>query len=106
MRIRFLKDGGQRAFLDEVIEKLNAPSLRGLLQFGFDVKYSTLKNYYVEDRLMPKGLVEDFCGIAGIDFGGLDVEEIGESWGKVLGGKVKKINDPACAPAGKYLSRG
>jgi hypothetical protein len=26
---------------------MSSPSLRGLLQFGFDVKYSTLKNYYI-----------------------------------------------------------
>ena len=90
MRIRFLNKGGQRAFLDLVIEKIRAPSLRGLLQFGFDVKYSTLKNYYVEKRLMSKDLVLEFCGIAGIDFGGLKVEEDGENWGKVLGGKVRR----------------
>jgi hypothetical protein len=100
MRIRFLKKGGQRAFLDLVIEKLRAPSLRGLLQFGFSVKYSTLKNYYNEDRLMSKDLVMDFCEIAGISFEGLvlsghdsgesDVEEVEENWGKVLGGKIGK----------------
>ena len=88
MRIRFLKKDGQRAFLVEVIRKLRVKSLRGLLQFGFDVKYSTLKNYYVGIRLMPKGLVEDFCDLSGVDFGGLDVEEVGENWGRVLGGKV------------------
>ena len=91
MRIRFLIDGGQREFLDEVISKLNVSSLRGLLQFGFDVPYSTLKNYYAGARLMPRGLVQDFCGIAGVDFDGLDIEEVGENWGKVLGGKVRPL---------------
>ena len=90
MRIRFLKSGGQRAFLDLVIGKLRATSLRGLLQFGFDVRYSTLKNYYVGVRLMPKGLVLDFCEVAGIGFEGLGVEEVGENWGRVLGGRVGK----------------
>ncbi|MCD4771448.1 hypothetical protein K8R30_03460 [archaeon] len=90
MRIRF-KKGGQRVFLDLVIEKLRAPSLRGLLQFGFDVRYSTLKNYYVGVRLMPKGLVLDFCEVAGIKFEGLGVEEVEENWGRVKGGKVSKI---------------
>ena len=77
-------------FLDEVIVKLRATSLRGLLQFGFDVPYSTLKNYYIQARLMPKSLVVDFCDIAGIDFDGLNVEEMGENWGKVKGGEVGK----------------
>ena len=90
MRIRFLREGGQRAFLDLVILKLKSLSLRGLLQFGFDVKYSTLKNYYVEARLMPKGLVLDFCEIAGVSFERLSAEEVGENWGRVLGGKVRR----------------
>ncbi|MCK4650414.1 hypothetical protein KAT36_04260 [Candidatus Pacearchaeota archaeon] len=90
MRMRFLRKGGQRLFLDLVIEKLRSPSLRGLLQFGFDVKYSTLKNYYNEDRLMPRDLVLDFCEVAGIDFDSLEVEEVEENWGKVLGGKTGK----------------
>ena len=89
MRIRFGK-GGQRKFLDLVVEKSRSPSVRGLLQFGIDVKYSTLKNYYNEDRLMSKGLVMDFCEVAGIDFEGLDVEEIGDNWGKVWGGRAGK----------------
>jgi len=90
MRIRFLREGGQRRFLDLVILKLKSPSLRGLLQFGFDVKYSTLKNYYGGVRLMPKDLVLDFCEVSGVEFGGLWVEEVGENWGKVLGGLVGK----------------
>lgn len=90
MRVRFLKKGGQRAFLNLVIERLRAASLRGLLQFGFDVSYSTLKNYYVGVRLMPKELVLDFCEVAGIDYAGLDVEEVEEGWGQRLGGKGKK----------------
>ena len=89
MRIRFRK-GEQRVFLDMVILKLRAVSLRGLLQFGFDVKYSTLKNYYGEVRLMPKGLVEDFCEVSGVSFDGLDTEEIGENWGQRLGGMKGK----------------
>ncbi len=90
MRIRFLKKGGQREFLDLVKEKLRVGSLRGLLQFGFDVPYSTLKNYYAGVRLMPRGLVEDFCGIAGLDFDSLGAEEVSENWGKIKGGKVGK----------------
>ena len=90
MRIKFLKEGKQRSFLDEVIFKLKATSLRGLLEFGFDVKYSTLKNYYVGVRLMPEELVRDFCEVAGLEFGSLKVEELGENWGRVLGGRIGK----------------
>lgn len=90
MRIRFLKKGGQREFLDLVILKLNISSLRGLLQFGFDVNYSSLKNYYSEMRLMPKDLVLDFCEIANIEFAGLGVEEVMEHWGQVRGGRMGK----------------
>lgn len=90
MRIKFLRKGGQRRFLDLVIERLRAPSLRGLLQFGFDVKYSTLKSYYEEGRLMGRDLVLEFCEVGGIDFGSLDVEVVGENWGKVLGGRKSK----------------
>jgi len=85
-----LQRGGQRLFLDLVILKLKSPSLRGLLQFGFDVPYSTLKNYYVGARLMPEELVRDFCDVAGLEFGGLDVEDVEDNWGKVLGGEVGK----------------
>ena len=90
MRIRFLLKGTQRAFLDKVIERVRSPSLRGLLQFGFGVRYSTLKNYYVEERLMPKDLVLEFCEVAGLEFGGLDIEEVGENWGRVLGGEKSR----------------
>jgi hypothetical protein len=90
MRIRFLEKGGQRVFLDLVKDKLRVGSLRGLLQFGFDVKYSTLKNYYVGVRLMPERLVQDFCEVAGLEFDELDIEKVGENWGKVLGGKAGK----------------
>ncbi len=90
MRVRFFEEGGQRTFLDLVILKLKSPSLRGLLQFGFDVPYSTLKNYYAGVRLMSEDLVRDFCGIAGIDFDGLNIEIVGENWGKVKGGRIGK----------------
>ena len=88
MRIKF-KKSGQRKFLDLVIERLNAPSLRGILQFGFDVPYSTLKNYYNESRLLPESLFDDLCEVAGIDKDELSFEFIDENWGKVKGGQSK-----------------
>lgn len=89
MRIKFKKEK-QRKFLDLVIEKLNAPSLRGILQFGFNVPYSTLKNYYNESRLLPEDLFDDLCEVAKIDKSELSFEFVDENWGKVKGGRVGK----------------
>lgn len=89
MRIKFEK-GKQRKFLDLVIERLNAPSLRGVLQFGFDVPYSTLKNYYNESRLLPEGLFDDFCEVAKIDKSEVSFGFVDENWGKVKGGRIGK----------------
>jgi hypothetical protein len=88
-RIRF-KKGEQRKFLDLAVEKLNAPSVRGILQFGFDVPYSTLKNYYNESRLMPRDFFEDICEVALIGKSTFEVEEVDENWGKVKGGKISR----------------
>jgi hypothetical protein len=90
MRIRFLRRGGQRRFLDLVIESLRAPSLRGLLQFGFDVRYSALKSYYEERRLMSRDLVLEMCSLAGLSLKDFEFEELGENWGRVLGGRKGK----------------
>jgi len=89
MRIRFNR-GWQRRFLDLVVEKLRSPSVRGILQFGFDVPYSTLKNYYNESRLLPREFFDDLCDIAKIDKFGLDFEEVDENWGKIKGGSLSK----------------
>jgi len=89
MRVKF-KRGEQRRFLDLVVERLSSPSVRGILQFGFDVPYSTLKNYYNESRLLPEDLFGDLCEVAGIDKRGLDFELVDENWGKVLGGEKSK----------------
>ena len=89
MRIRFRR-GGQRKFLDLVVQKLNSPSVRGILQFGFNVPYSTLKNYYNESRLLPEDLFNDLCEIVDINKSGLDFERVDENWGKVKGGGISK----------------
>ena len=89
MRIKF-KRGGQRKFLDLVVEKLNSPSVRGILQFGFNVPYSTFKNYYNESRLLPSDLFDDLCEISRIDKKSLKFEEVSDNWGKVKGGKIGK----------------
>jgi len=89
MRIKF-KRGGQRVFLDLVVERLSSPSVRGILQFGFDVSYSTLKNYYNESRLLPESLFDDLCEVANISKDDLSFELVGENWGKVKGGKISR----------------
>ena len=88
-RIRF-NIGKQRGFLDLVIEKLNVSSLRGILQFGFNVPYSTLKNYYNESRLLPEDLFDDLCEVARIDKLELSFEFVDGNWGRVKGGRVRK----------------
>lgn len=89
VRIKF-KSRGQRKFLDLVTLRLKAPSIRGILQFGFNVPYSTLKNYYNESRLLPEELFDDLCEVSGIDKGELSFEVVDENWGKIIGGKVGK----------------
>jgi hypothetical protein len=58
VRVKFRK-GMQRKFIDLVILGARSPSLRGLLQFGLKVGYSTLKSYYNENRTLPEDLFED-----------------------------------------------
>ncbi|MCK5321143.1 hypothetical protein KAJ38_01060 [Candidatus Pacearchaeota archaeon] len=85
--------GKQRKFLNLIIEKLNAPSLRGLLQFGFSVPYSTLKNYYNESRLLPEDFFKDLCGVAKVDEGELRFEFVEGNFGQVRGGRIGKRKD-------------
>jgi len=88
-RIRFNR-GEQRKFLNLVVEKLNAPSFRGILQFGFNVSYSALKNYCNESRLLSEDFFDDLCEVARIDKSDLSFEYVGGNWGQVKGGKVGK----------------
>lgn len=88
-RIKFLRKNQQRRFLNDVMEKLNCPSL-GELSRRIDLDYSSLKNYYSEKRLLPKELFENLCYISGLDKNGLDYKELNDNWGKSLGGKRGK----------------
>ena len=85
-RVLFHK-GKQREFFDLVVDKLKCISLRGILQFGFDIPYSTLKNYYSERRLIPRNFFENLCYLAKIDIKGLKVKYVNGNWGQVKGGK-------------------
>jgi hypothetical protein len=88
-RILFHK-GEQRKFLDLVVERLNCISIRGILQFGFDMPYATLKNYYIERRLIPKSFFESLCHIAKIEREKLEVRYVNGNWGQVIGGKKSR----------------
>lgn len=88
-RVLFHK-GNQRKFLDLAVERLNCISLRGILQFGFDIKYSSLKSYYTERRLMSKSFFENICHISKIDQGKLNFRFINGNWGQVKGGKKSR----------------
>ena len=89
MRVLFHK-GEQRKFLNLVVNKLNCVSIRGILQFGFDVSYSSLKNYYCERRLLPLNFFESLRHIAKLNSKKLNVRYLEDNWGKVKGGKKSR----------------
>lgn len=89
-RVKFRK-GFQRKFIQKVLNELNCPSLKELINRGFDIPYSTLKNYFSELRLIPFNLFEELCGIAKIDIKSLDIEILNSNWGQIKGGKIGRI---------------
>jgi len=88
-RVKF-KKGEQRKFLKKVLEELNCPSLRALNQFGFEIPYSTLKNYFIEARLIPEDFFNDLCYLSKISKDKLELELLEDNWGKVKGGRRGK----------------
>jgi hypothetical protein len=86
MRVKF-KKGNQRDFLIKVLEASNCPSLRELISRGFDIPYSTLKNYYSEIRLMSLDLFERLCIFSGLEKEDFDYVILKDNWGQVKGGK-------------------
>jgi hypothetical protein len=89
-RVKFYRRFEQRKFLDLVVTRLNCVSLRGILQYGFDMPYSSLKNYYIERRFLPRGFFESLCHLAKIDINKTRVKYIPGNWGQVKGGKAYK----------------
>lgn len=89
MRIKFQK-GKQREFLKKVLENINCPSLRELINRGFDISYSTLKNYFNESRSLPEDLFFDLCNISHINKNILNFKVLNENWGQSKGGKISK----------------
>jgi hypothetical protein len=88
-RIKF-KSGQQRKFLQEVLVRINSPSLRELRKRGFDISYSALKNYFLERRTLSGILFEDLLKISGINKANLDYEIIEENYGQIKGGKKSR----------------
>jgi len=86
MRVKFQK-GKQRKFLNLVVKRLNCVSIRGILQFGFNISYNSLKNYYTERRLLPKEFFDDLCYVSKLNQKDLNVKYLKDNWGEVKGGK-------------------
>ena len=91
-RIKFEKRS-QREFLKLVLERTNCPSLRELINRGFEIPYSTLKNYFSELRNLPEDLFNDLCYFAKIDKNKLHINILESNWGQVKGGKKIKRNN-------------
>jgi hypothetical protein len=87
MRIKFKKNK-QRKFLDLVVMRLNCLSLRKILQFGFDVPYSSLKNYYTERRTIPIDFFNDLCYLSKINKKKLDIKYLDDNWGQTKSRKT------------------
>lgn len=89
MRVKFPK-GKQRLFLNKVLEKMNCPSLRELIRRGFNIPYSTLKNYFNESRTLPLDLFEDLCNFSNFNRDKLDFKILRDYFGQVKGGVISK----------------
>lgn len=89
MRIRF-KQGKQREFLRLVVNRLNCISLRGILQFGLDIKYDCLKSYYCERRLMEDSFFNDLCYLSKLNPKDFNIEFLKDNWGQRKSRKSKK----------------
>jgi hypothetical protein len=88
MRIEFRK-GMQRKFLQKVLEKINCPSISELAN-RLNFNYSTLKNYFVEQRNLPENLFNDLCYLANMGKSEFKFNILEEHWGQINGGKNKK----------------
>lgn len=88
-RIKFEK-GKQREFMEFILKKLNCPSLRDFKQFGLGIPYSTMKNYFVEERFLPEKLFEDMCYLVKINPVDLKIEYLDENFGQRKGGKKSR----------------
>lgn len=84
-RIKF-KQGEQRKFIQKVLEKINCPSLRELGN-RLNLNYSTLKNYFVEERLISEELFNELIEVSVLNKKDFDIQVLDEHWGQSKGGK-------------------
>jgi len=89
MRVKFVEVGRQRKFILDVLNELGCPSLRAFEQYGLDVSYSTLKNYFVEQRTLPMELFNKMCFLSGIKVDSFEIVFLDENWGQKKGGRRK-----------------
>jgi len=89
-RVKFHK-GFQRKFIQEILQKANCPSLRELGN-RLSINYSTLKNYFAEERCLSENLFNDLCYLAKIEKKNLEIEYLDSNWGQIKGGKISKRN--------------
>jgi len=85
MRIKFKKTF-QRKFLNEVLIKIDCPTIKELSN-RISVNYSTLKNYFIEDKLLSEEILNRLCEISGVEKNKLKFEILDDNWGKIKGGK-------------------
>jgi len=86
-RVLFIKKNGQRTFFTEVLLRTGCVSLRALRERGIKIPYSTLKNYYIVERLMPLELFEELRGLGGLPSNQFETRLIKDHWGQEKGGK-------------------
>ncbi len=89
MRVKF-KENFQRKFLQEVLMAIGCPSLRELRKRGFDVSYSSLKNYFSERRNLPSDFFEELLEISGINRNSLNFEIVEDNFGQIVGGRKSR----------------
>lgn len=89
MRVQFSKYK-QREFLKMVLEKTNCPSLKELINRGIEVNYSTLKNYFNEERLIPEKLFNELIVLSGLEKKDFKFNLVDEHWGQAKGGRISK----------------
>lgn len=85
-RVKFEK-GQQQLFVGYVTDKLKCLYVKELLKYKLGVSYSSLKQYYREECLLPFFLFKKLCSLAKINSNSLDVKFLDENWGAVEGGK-------------------
>ena len=62
---------------------MDCPSLRALNQFGFEIPYSTLKNYFGESRTLPEKFFNDLCYLSKLNKNNLNFDNFHPQWGKL-----------------------